>query len=58
LGRGHQLCLLAVLLGVELRQKEAERQEFTPQIRHTLLTLAGAVHVTRATLTEKVGVRG
>jgi hypothetical protein len=37
-------------------QKEAERHEFTPQMRHTLLTLAEAVHVTRATLTENAGV--
>jgi hypothetical protein len=36
-------------------QKEAERHEFTPQMRHTLLALAGAVHVTRATLAEKAG---
>jgi hypothetical protein len=56
LGRGHQLCLLADLLGVELRQKEAERQEFTPQIRHTLLTLAEAAHGTRTAMTEKAGL--
>ena len=31
-------------------QKEAERQAFTPQMRHTLLALAGAVHVTRRNL--------
>jgi hypothetical protein len=33
-------------------QKEAERQEFTPQMRHTLLALAGAVRVTRAGLAD------
>jgi hypothetical protein len=39
-------------------QKEAERHEFTPQMRSTLLALAGAVHVTRAGMTEKAGVNG
>jgi hypothetical protein len=33
-------------------QQEAVRHEFTPQMRHTLLTLAGAVHVTRVGLTD------
>jgi hypothetical protein len=36
-------------------QREAERHEFTPQMRHTLLTLAGAVHVTRENLAAKGG---
>jgi hypothetical protein len=39
-------------------QKEAERHGFTPQMRHTLLALAEAVHVTRTALTEEAGVRG
>jgi hypothetical protein len=33
-------------------QKEAARQEFTPQMRHTLLALAGAARVTRANLPD------
>jgi hypothetical protein len=37
-------------------QKEAEHQEFTPQMRHTLLTLAEAVHGTRTAMTEKAGL--
>lgn len=37
-------------------QKEAEHQEFTPQMRHPLLTLAEAVHGTRTAMTEKAGL--
>jgi hypothetical protein len=33
-------------------QKEAERHEFTPQMRHTLLALAEAVRVTRGNLAD------
>jgi hypothetical protein len=37
-------------------QKEAERHEFTPQMRHTLLALAEAVRVTRTELARETGV--
>jgi hypothetical protein len=51
------VCSLFYWVG-SFAQKEAERHEFTPQMRNTLLALAGAVHVTRANLAEKAGVRG
>jgi hypothetical protein len=43
------LCSLFYWVG-SFAQKEAARHEFTPQMRETLLALAGAVRVTRATM--------
>ncbi len=43
-------CLL--YWAVSFAQKEAERREFTPQMRSFLLAAAGAARTTRVTMTE------
>ncbi len=43
-----RLSLLIDLLGRELLQKEAERQEFTPQMKTLLLTVAGTARAALA----------
>ncbi len=40
---------------VSFSQKEAERREFSPQMQSFLLTLAGAAHSTRVTLSSSTG---
>ena len=45
------ICSLVYWL-VCFARKEAERREFTPQMQHFLLAVAGAAHSTRVALTE------
>jgi hypothetical protein len=45
------LCSLLYWI-VSFAQREAERREFTPQMRSFLLVMAGAAHTTRVTMTE------
>jgi hypothetical protein len=47
---GYACCLLYWV--VSFAQKEAERREFTPQMRSFLLAAAGATRTTRLTMTE------
>lgn len=47
---GYVCCLL--YWGVSFAQKEAERREFTPQMRSFLLAAAGAARSTRVTMTD------
>ena len=45
------ICSLVYWL-VSFAQEEAERREFTPQMKNFLLAMAGAAHSTRVTMTE------
>jgi hypothetical protein len=47
---GYACCLLYWI--VSFAQKEAERREFTPQMRNFLLAAAGAARTTRVSMTE------
>jgi hypothetical protein len=47
---GYVCCLL--YWGVSFAQKEAQRREFTPQMRSFLLAAAGATRSTRVTMTD------
>lgn len=47
---GYVCCLL--YWGVSFAQKEAQRREFTPQMRNFLLAAAGAARSTRVTMTD------
>jgi len=48
---GANICTLAYL-AVCFAQKEAKRREFTPEMQHILLAVAGAAHATRSALTD------
>lgn len=48
---GAELCCLLYWI-VSFSQKEAERRQFTPEMQRILLSVAGAAHATRVSLTE------
>ncbi len=52
------VCCLAVLGVSALAQKEAQRREFTPQMRSFLLAAAGAARSTRVTMTDSRDDKG